>query len=71
MRRMVFYPVLPSSRCGMLFYSALAETLLAFGGIDFAARLRWLLYLLDPGAVASGASNFGQSLTRIFHNDQL
>jgi hypothetical protein len=24
----------------------------------------------DPGAVTSGASNFGQSLTRLFHNDQ-
>jgi len=53
-----------------LVYSALAETYLAFGRIDFAARLRWLLYLLHPHAVAGGANNFVQNITRLFHSNQ-
>jgi hypothetical protein len=36
-------------RCGWRSgYSAFAKTLRAFGRIDFAARLRWLFYLLNP-----------------------
>ena len=51
-------------------YSAFAETFLAGGRVDFAARFCWLLDLLKPGAVAGGANNFAQSLTRLFHYDQ-
>jgi hypothetical protein len=53
-----------------LVYSTLAKTFLAFGRINFAARFRWLLDLLKPRAITGGANNFGQWLTRFFHNDQ-
>jgi hypothetical protein len=53
-----------------LVYSALAETFLAGGRIDFAARFCWLLDLLDPRAITGGANNFDKDLTRLFHNDQ-
>jgi len=57
-----------SSRCGWLGgYSAFAETLRAFGRIDFAARLRWLFDLLKPCAIAGGANSFGQTLTWFLH----
>jgi len=58
-----------NSRCGWLLYSAFAETFRAFRGVDFAARLRWLLDLLKPRAIAGGANNFGRSLTRFFHRN--
>jgi hypothetical protein len=53
-----------------LIYSAFAETFLASGRIDFAARFCWLLNLLNPRAITGGANNFGQNLTRSFHDDQ-
>jgi hypothetical protein len=53
-----------------LIYSAFAETFLAGGRIDFAARFCWLLDLLKPRAITGGANNFGQNLTRFFHDDQ-
>ena len=58
-----------NSLCGWPLYSAFAQTLRAFGRIDFAARLRWLLDLLNPRAIAGGANNFGRSLTRFFHRN--
>jgi hypothetical protein len=66
-----------SSRCGWLsgrysgrlLYSAFAETLLALGRIDFAARLRWLFDPLQPCAITGGANSF-HTLTRFFHSDQ-
>jgi hypothetical protein len=51
-------------------YSTLAETFLAFGRIDFAARFRWRFDLLETRAIAGSANNFRQNLTRLFHNDQ-
>lgn len=64
----------PGLRCGWrgwrLLYSAFAETCRAFGRIDFAARLRWLPDLLQPGAITGGADSFGQNFTRFFHYDQ-
>jgi hypothetical protein len=54
----------------MLLYSAFAEAFLAFRRIDFAARLRWLLDLLQPCAITGGANSFGQNFTLFFHNDQ-
>jgi hypothetical protein len=51
-------------------YSAFAKTFWAFGRIDFAARLRWLLDLREPRAITGGANNFGQNFTRFFHSDQ-
>jgi hypothetical protein len=59
-----------NSRCGWLLYPAFAETFLAFRRIDFTARLRWLLDLLQARAIAGGANNFGQTFTRSFHRDQ-
>jgi hypothetical protein len=59
-----------NSRCGWPLYSAFAETFRAFRRIDFAARLRWLLDLLQPRAIAGGANDFGRRLTRFFHRDQ-
>jgi hypothetical protein len=53
-----------------LVYSTFAETFLAGGRIEFAARFCWLLDLLKPHAITGGANNFGQWLTRLFHNDQ-
>jgi hypothetical protein len=53
-----------------LAYSALAETFLAGGRIDLAARFCWLLDLLKPRAITGCANNFGQNLTRLFHNYQ-
>jgi hypothetical protein len=53
-----------------LAYPALAETFLAGGRIDFAARFRWLLDLLKPRAITGGANNFGKNLTPLFHEDQ-
>jgi len=50
-------------------YSAFAKAFLAFRRIDFAARLRWLLDLLQPCAITGGANSFGQNFT-FFHNDQ-
>lgn len=38
-------------------YSTLAETFLAFGRIDFAARFRWLFDLLETRAIAGSANN--------------
>ena len=64
----------PSLRCGWrgrrLLYTAFAETCRAFGRIDFAPQLRWLLDLLQPGAITGGADSFGQNFTRLFHYDQ-
>ena len=57
-------------RAGFL-YSAFAETLRAFRGINFATRLRWLFDLLKPCAIAGGANNLSQHFTRSFHSDQL
>jgi hypothetical protein len=51
-------------------YSTFAETFLAGGRIEFAARFCRLLDLLKPRAITGGANNFGQWLTRLFHNDQ-
>jgi hypothetical protein len=51
-------------------YATFAETFLAGGRIEFAARFSWLLDLLKPRAITGGANNFGQWLTRLFHNDQ-
>jgi hypothetical protein len=51
-------------------YSAFAETLLALGRIDFAARLRWLFDLLKPRAITGGANSFDHTLTRFFHSGQ-
>ena len=59
-----------SNKRWRLVCSALAETFLAFGRIDFAARIRWLLDFLKPRPITGGANNFGQTLTRLFHNDQ-
>jgi hypothetical protein len=53
-----------------LVYPALAETFLAGGRIDFAARFCWLLDLLDPRAITARANNFGKNLTRLFYSDQ-
>jgi len=53
-----------------LLYSTFAEAFLAFGRIDFAARLSWLCDLRKPSAITGRANNFGQNLTRLFHNDQ-
>jgi len=50
-------------------YSPLAETFLAFGRIDFAARFWRLLDLLQPRAITGGANNFGH-FTWFFHSDQ-
>jgi hypothetical protein len=55
------------SRSRLLLYSALAVTFFAFGRVEFAAGLRWLLDLLKPRAIAGGANNFGYSFTRFFH----
>ena len=60
----------PNSRRGGLSYSALTETFLAFGRIDFAARFCWLLDPLDPLANAGGANDFVPNITRLFHIDQ-
>jgi hypothetical protein len=46
-------------------------TFFAFGRIDSAARLRWLLDPLQPGAITDGTVSFGQNFTRFFHYDQL
>jgi hypothetical protein len=54
----------------MLLYSAFAEALLAFRRIDFVARLRRLLHLLQPCAITGGANIFGQNFTLFLHNDQ-
>jgi hypothetical protein len=59
-----------NSRCGGFLYSAFAETLRAFRGIDFATRLRWLFDLLKPRAIAGGANNLSQHFARSFHRDQ-
>jgi hypothetical protein len=50
--------------------STFAQTFPAGGRIDFAAWFRWLLGLLEPGTITGGANNFGQNLTRFFHNHQ-
>jgi hypothetical protein len=42
-----------------LVYSTFAETFLAGGRIEFAARFCWLLDLLKPRAITGGANNFG------------
>jgi hypothetical protein len=59
-----------NSLCGWSLYSAFAETFRAFRRIDFAARLRWLLDLLQPRAIAGGANDFGRRLTRLLHRDE-
>jgi hypothetical protein len=51
-------------------YSAFAEAFLAFRRIDFVARLRRLLHLLQPCAITGGANSFGQNSTLFLHNDQ-
>jgi len=48
-----------NSLCGWPLYSAFAEIFRAFRGIDFATRLRWLLDLLQPSAIAGGTNDFG------------
>jgi hypothetical protein len=48
-------------------YSAFAEAFLAFRRIDFVARLRWLLDLLQPCAFTGGANSFGQNFTLFLH----
>jgi hypothetical protein len=53
-----------------LVYSAFAETFLAFGRIDFATRLRWLLDLRKSSATTGGANDFGQNFIRFSHDDQ-
>jgi hypothetical protein len=53
-----------NSRCGGFLYSTFAVTFRAFRGIDFMTRLRWLLDLLKPGAIAGGANNLSQSFRR-------
>jgi hypothetical protein len=50
-----------------LFYSAFTEAFLAFRRIDFVARLRWLLDLLQPCAITGGANSFGQNFTLFLH----
>ena len=58
-------------RCsGWFLYSAFAETHLTLGRIDFAARLRWLFYLLQSRTITGRANSFGHTLTRFFHSDQ-
>jgi hypothetical protein len=57
-------------RSGRLPYSAFTVTFSAFGRIDSAARLRWLLDPLQPGAVTDMAVGFGQNFMRFFHYDQ-
>jgi hypothetical protein len=57
-------------RCGGFRYSTFAETFRAFRGIDSAARLRGLLDLLKPRAIAGGANNLSQNFTRSFHRYQ-
>jgi hypothetical protein len=59
-----------NSRCGRFLYSALAETICAFRGIDFATRLGGLFDLLKSRAIAGRANNLCQSFTRFFHHDQ-
>jgi hypothetical protein len=59
-----------NSRCGGFLYFTFAETFCAFWGIDFATRLRWLFDLLKPSAIAGGANNFSQNVTRSFHRNQ-
>jgi hypothetical protein len=51
-------------------YSALAEAFLAFGRIDFAARLLGLFDHLCPCAITGGANSLGQGFTLFFHNGQ-
>ena len=55
---------------GWLSYSSLAETFLAGGRIDFAARFFWLLDLLHPFTIAGAANNIVQNITRFLHSDQ-
>jgi hypothetical protein len=51
-------------------YSTLAEAFLAFGRIDFAARLLWLFDDLCPCAITGRANSFDQDFTLFFHNGQ-
>jgi hypothetical protein len=49
---------------------ALAKTLLAGGGVDFAARLSRLRNLLVAFAITGRAGHFGR-FTGFFHNNQM
>lgn len=48
-------------------YSPSAETFRTFRRIDFAARLRWLLDVLNARAIAGGAGHLDQRFTWMFH----
>jgi hypothetical protein len=54
----------------LLSYPALAETFPALAGVNFAPRLRWLLDLPQPRAIAGGANNLGQTFARSSHRNQ-
>jgi hypothetical protein len=49
---------------------ALAETFLASGGVDLAARLRRLRNLLEALAITGRAGHFGR-FAGFFHNNQM
>jgi hypothetical protein len=53
-----------------LLYSALAETLLAGGWIDFSARFRGPCELREAHPITGGTNNFCRNFTRFFHSNQ-